>query len=115
MALFSFELGPTHIDGLGGHWEVPVKKLPPNLHQECTWGDIVKSEKSELNRKTGKLNRNMNVNKMSYLAPAGTCTGTQAGHGRCDISECALVDAALLLAVQSNIHSCGQVCSCHMH
>ena len=73
----------------------------------------MKSETSELNRKTGELNRNTNVNKMSYLAPAGTCTGAQAG--RCAIGECALADAAPLLAVPPDIRRCGRACSCHMH
>ena len=73
----------------------------------------MKSETSELNRKTGELNRNTNVNNMSYLAPADTCTGAQAG--RCAIGECALADAAPLLAVPPDIRSCGRACSCHMH
>ena len=78
-------------------------------------GSIVKSETSELNKNTGELNRNTNVNKMSYLAPAGTCTGAQAG--RCAIGECALADAAPLLAVAAvppDICSCGRACSFHM-
>ena len=50
------------------------------------------SETSELNRETGTLNGNMNVNKMSDLAPASTHTGAQAG--QCAICECALADAA---------------------
>ena len=73
----------------------------------------MKSETRELNRKSGELNRNTNVNKMSYLAPAGTCTGAQAG--RCAIGECALADAAPLLAVPSDIRSCGRACSCHIY
>jgi hypothetical protein len=73
----------------------------------------VKSETRELNRKTGELIRNANVNKMSYLAPSGTCTGAQAG--RCAIGECALADAAPLLAVPPDIRRCGRACSCHMH
>ena len=73
----------------------------------------MKRETRELNRKTGELIRNANVNKMSYLAPAGTCTGAQAG--RCAIGECDLADAAPLLAVPSDIRSCGRACSCHMH
>ena len=85
------------------------------MHQQRTPVDLMKSETTELNRKTGELNRNTNVNKMSYLAPAGTCTGTQAG--RCAIGECTLADAAPLLAVPSDrdIRSCGRACSCHMH
>ena len=78
MSLFSFELGPPHIDGWasGGPSE---EMSPQNLHQERTRGDLVKTQTRELNRKTGELNRNTNVNKMSYLAPAGACTGAQAG------------------------------------
>jgi hypothetical protein len=34
------------------------------LHQERERGAVVKSETCELNRKTGELNRNTNVDKM---------------------------------------------------
>ena len=77
VALFSFELEPPPIDGWasGG----PSEEIAPKTCTRSAHGDIVKRETNELNRKTGELNRNRNVNKMSYLAPAGTRTGDQAG------------------------------------
>ena len=106
MALFSFELGPAHIDvwaSAGSSEEIN----PQNLHryQQRTRGDIVKSATSELNRKTGELNGNTNFNKISYLAPVAIATRTGARAGRCAIGWCALADTAVLLVVQSNICS----------
>ena len=113
VAVFSFELGPPHIDrwASGGSSEEITPKTCTRSAR--TRGDIVKTETSELNRKTGlgELNRNTNVNKMSYLAPAGTRTCTRAA--LCTSSGCALAAAAPLLAVQSGIGSCAQAFTRH--
>ena len=64
MALFSFELGPPHIDGWASGGS--TQEITPNT-------------------------------------------------GRCAVGECTPADAAPLLAVQSDIRSCGRPCSCHAH